>query len=649
MMRFRFPGFWLSALVCALFVPGWGDSIGSAQAPAKTVLALHWGEEDFPANLNIDVAIRKTLTSNPDVPVYYFAEYLESETFPSESATLAFRDYLLHKFEAHHIDAVIASTTATLEFAVAHRAELFPDVPIIFSAGTVPESMRDVPGMTGITTDASFAPTVELALKLHPATKRLFVVGQTPTMKEYDDRLRTALSRFSSRVEIVYNQARTLPELLAAIKTLPPQTVIFFTRFVPEGNVGKIMYSDEVAHRMYEVSPAPIYASTDFYLGSGVVGGVMRNSATTGTRLAEIANRVLAGTRPEDIPIASAPLEPTFDWRQLQRWGISTSVLPVGSDVEFRVPSAWEAHRNVILGSGLIVTVQLLLIGGLLAQRAKRRRAENTIRASEASLRTSYERIRQLAGRLINAQEAARAGLARDLHDDICQQLVYISATINELKHSSGRVKEQQTQHAFIKLEKETNAIFDNIRRLSHELHPSTLQLLGLASTLKAHCKELEARHEVHVNLTTQGDLRQLHPDIAVCLYRIAQEALRNGMVHGRAQNFIVSISRSDDAVKLAVSDDGKGFVLDSARRSGSGLGLLSMEERAHAIGGDMAVVTAPGQGTTIRVTVPIMTAVEPESRADEPPSSAGRVSTRDVPDVVEGYRRVPPRRSATN
>jgi len=648
-MRFHLSGFCLPFLVIALFGPGWRTSSVSAQVPAKNVLALHWGEEDFPANLNIDVAIRKTLTANPEVPVYYFAEYLESETFPSDAATLAFRDYLQHKFQAHRIDLVLATTTATLEFAVEHRAELFPDVPIVFSAGAVPESMRGVPGMTGLTSDVSFAPTVELALKLHPRTTRLFVVGQTPTMSGYDERLRTALNRFSPQVEIVYNQERTLPGLLAAIKKLPPQTVIFFTRFVPEGDVGKIMYSDEVARRMYEISPVPIYSSTDFYLGSGVVGGVMRNSSSTGVRVAEIANRVLAGTRPEDIPVEAVPMVPTFDWRQLQRWGISTSLLPVGSDVEFRVPSAWEAHRDVILGSGVIVTVQLLLIGGLLAQRVKRRSAENAIRASEASLRTSYERIRQLAGRLINAQEAARAGLARDLHDDICQQLVYISATINELKHSSGRVKDQQTQHAFIKLEKETNAIFDNIRRLSHELHPSTLQLLGLASTLKAHCKELEARQDVHVNLTTQGDLRQLHPDIAVCLYRIAQEALRNGMVHGRARNFIVSISRSDEAVKLAVSDDGKGFVLDSARRTGSGLGLLSMEERAHAIGGDMAVVTAPGQGTTIRVTVPLMTAVEPQPRADERPSPAGSVSTRDVPDAAEGYRQVPPRRSATN
>ena len=145
----------------------------------------------------------------------------------------------------------------------------------------------------------------------------------------------------------------------------------------------------------------------------------------------------------------------------------------------------------------------------------------------------------------------------------------------------------------------------DGVRRLSHDLHPPSLRLLGLGSALEAHCIEVEKRHDVQVRFKTEGDLGRLHPDVALCLFRIAQEALRNGAVHGNARRLGVSLARIGDHVELTVTDDGWGFDLEAARREGSGLGLVSMEERAHVVGGDLQIITRPGQGTTIRVRIP--------------------------------------------
>ena len=346
---------------------------------------------------------------------------------------------------------------------------------------------------------------------------------------------------------------------------------------------------------MAGASSVPIYGVTDLYLGSGIVGGMMRGSHATGTRLGQIARQILDGTPPEDIPIERVPVVATFDWRQLQRWGIDPSLVPAGADVRFRQPTVWESYRWYIIGTLLVVAAQLVLIAGLQTQITRRR-------GVEATLRTSYERIRHLAGRLISAQESARAGIAQDLHDDVCQRLVFVSMAVSGLKNASGDIQATGTQQAFANLEQDTNGLFDRLRLLSHDLHPATLRVLGLTPALKAHCIEVEKRHDVHVRFRTDGDLGRLHPDVALCLFRIAQESLRNGVVHGRARHLEVSLARSGGQVELSITDDGAGFDLDAASRNGSGLGLVSMEERAHLVGADVHIVSEPGRGTTVRV-----------------------------------------------
>jgi signal transduction histidine kinase len=570
------------------------------------VLTIHWGPEDFPGTSVLDAAIRKVLQSDEAAPVNYYAEYLESEILPAAAASLALHDYIRQKLAGRRIDVVVANTTPALEFALRYREDLFPGAPIVFVAGPLPDGMRNrrAAGVTGIVSDIAFAETLEIALNLHPSVRRVFVVAQAPTAAGYTERVRAALLQFSERVQLTYVREKTVPGLLAAVKAVPAHSLILYTRYTPEKGVS-VVYSDEIARLMAQVSGVPIYSTTDLYMGTGVVGGMMRTGRVTGTRIGEMVRQILNGTRPEDIPVESVPLVPTFDWRQVQKWGIDPSRLPPGSDIQFKTPTAWESYRGYIVGTIGVVVSQLLLIAGLLTQRARRHRAEETIRAREATLRASHERIRQMAGRIINAQEAARASIARDLHDDLCQKLVYVSMGVNGLKSSSGHIQDAQTQEAFSELERDTLGVFDGIRRLSHDLHPATLRLLGLGPALKAHCLEVEKRQDVKVSFKTEGDPGHLHPDVAVCFFRIAQESIRNGLAHGQAREFAVSLARSGEHVELTVTDNGRGFDLEAVRRGGRGLGLVSMEERAHVIGGDVQIVTGPGKGTTIRVRGP--------------------------------------------
>jgi signal transduction histidine kinase len=599
------PRLWV---IVAATVFGWLSVCPAAsgqQAPVRTVLAIYLGEEEFPTNPVLDRAIREALTSRSDIRVDYFSEFLETERFSAALGSETLRDYIRSKYRARRIDLVIAMTDQVLQFVLDHREELFPDAPIVFTGlGLPPETTRLAGrGITGVRVSNAYGATLKLALDLHPSTEQVFVVAHSPNERSVEI-VRAELSGFSRQVRLTFIDEGTVPRLLAAVRAVPQRSLILYI-WHAQDEPGNVKYSDEFARLVAQAAAVPVYGTSDFYVGSGIVGGVMRETSETGSRAGEIALQVLRGTRAQDIPIENARVVPTFDWRQILRWRIDSSRLPPESDIRFKTPTAWESYRWYIVGTLVVVAAQLLLIAGLLTERASRRRAEAAIRRSEASLRTSYERIRHMAGRLINAQEAARADIARDLHDDVCQQLVYVSMGVSTLKNSSGDIQGAQTQQAFSELERDTLGTFEGIRRLSHDLHPASLRLLGLAPALKTHCAEVGKRHNVEVAFKS-ADLGDLHPDIAVCFFRIAQESLRNGVIHGEAKRFDVSLARFGKHIEMTVTDDGRGFDLEAVHQNGGGLGLVSMEERAHVVGGGVQIITGVGQGTTIRVRGPV-------------------------------------------
>src|SRR5262245_24293309 len=359
----------------ALVAPAWICPAASAQPrSSRTVLAVHWSSEDYPSTPIVDAAIRKVLLSRDDAPVDYFTEYLESDRFPQEDATLAFRDYLRRKYRGRRIDAVLAITDPALQFVLQHRAELFPDAPVIVATSSAPDTTRAGAGLTGVAWRAADSETLELALNLHPSTERVFVVAQALT-GGYLAGVHAALSGFANRVELTYISERSVPRLIAAIEAVPPRSLILFIRYSQE-DPGNVLFPQEVVRMVAEAAPVPVYVSTDSHVGTGAVGGVVRQAAAIGTRVGEMAREVLDGRRAQDIPFEHVPALPVFDWRQVQRWGIDHSLLPRGSEILYRVPTAWELYRWYIVGALALVAVQGLTIAALVVQRSRRRDVE---------------------------------------------------------------------------------------------------------------------------------------------------------------------------------------------------------------------------------------------------------------------------------
>jgi signal transduction histidine kinase len=235
----------------------------------------------------------------------------------------------------------------------------------------------------------------------------------------------------------------------------------------------------------------------------------------------------------------------------------------------------------------------------------ERKRAEQRLRENEAALRSSYARIRDLAGQLITAQEAERARIARELHDDVNQQLAGVSIALSHVKrrlHDGGNatVEEELTR-----LQQRTIALADVIRGLSHALHPGVLQHAGLVAALEAHCAEVRSQHAILITLSVAAGLDAIPQDIALCLYRVTQEALRNVAAHAGACQVHVALSATADGLELSIIDDGPGFDLAAAQRRG-GLGLISLDERVRLFGGNVQITTQPQRGTEVRVRVPL-------------------------------------------
>ena len=284
---------------------------------------------------------------------------------------------------------------------------------------------------------------------------------------------------------------------------------------------------------------------------------------------------------------------------------ISDALLPAGSDVGFREVGVWGRYKAYILGTMAIVVLQTVLMTALVFQRARRRPAELAVREGASALRRSFEQNQDLAGRLINAQEKERRRIGRDLHDDLSQQLAGVAIMLSSLKRKLGIPDlASEIEQMVTTLQHRTAAAAETVRTLSHELHPGVLEHAGLVAALRGHCAEVEAHHEIKVAFSDGGIAPEtVSPDVALCLFRVTQEALNNALRHARARTILVRLTATIEHVELSIIDDGVGFA--PVERGRSGLGLRSIDERVRLNQGTVKVESRIGQGTTLWVVIP--------------------------------------------
>jgi PAS domain S-box-containing protein len=219
---------------------------------------------------------------------------------------------------------------------------------------------------------------------------------------------------------------------------------------------------------------------------------------------------------------------------------------------------------------------------------------------------TAAARI-ELGGRLIHAQEAERERIARELHDNINQRVALLANGLQEFEQATSANYDSLQKSQLQELWHLTNEISVDIQHVSHQLHPSKLHYLGLATAVRDLCREFSRQHKFELECVVRDLPQDLEETISLSLFRTVQESLHNVVKHSHARHVKVELTRQSSVVELRVSDDGIGFNPEQAREN-HGLGLISMRERLRSVGGEFFIWSAPSQGTQVKGTVPATT-----------------------------------------
>ncbi|HEY7403364.1 MAG TPA: PAS domain S-box protein [Candidatus Angelobacter sp.] len=236
-----------------------------------------------------------------------------------------------------------------------------------------------------------------------------------------------------------------------------------------------------------------------------------------------------------------------------------------------------------------------LRIVGMIADITERKRAEEALAAAR--------------NKLIEAQEQERTRIARELHDDIGQRLTLLTLELEQLRRSSPGLPAEVLQR-LDELRNDAMEMGTDLQSLSHELHSSKLEYLGIAAVTQGFCREFAEKQKVEIDCKTRDLPVPLPPPVALCLFRILQEALHNSLKHSGVRHFEVRLWGAQDGAHLTVKDAGAGFDREEAR-AGRGLGLISMEERLKLLDGTLLIESQPNRGTTIHARVPLSSATD--------------------------------------
>jgi signal transduction histidine kinase len=566
----------------------------------KRILVLHPVRRDAPVSISMDGVYRQVLAEALGPQLDYYSEYLDEYRFSDPQYQSALREYLRSRYAGFRFDAIIAIASA-LKFVRAPHNELFPGTPIIYASG---RGTARSPWSTGVIYGLDTAGTVRLALALQPATRTIALVSGTSAVdRGIQQTAREQLRPFEETVAFRYLFGLPMADLERAIAQLPGDSIIFYLS-ISEDGAGQRLVPVEALDRLARHAPVPIYSLHELLIGRGIVGGRLLSGTTVARATAALALRVLAGETPDSIPVEEIDANLTqVDWRQLRRWHLDDALLPTGTDVLFREPTVWERYRRYLVGIALLIALQSLMIGALLLQRVRRREAERHAQGNAKALSRTNERLRDVAGRLISAQEAERTRIARDLHDDACQEVAGAAVDVYRLLQRAPDAPDDPHVGALSNVHARLVRVAESLRQLSHDLHPSVLQHVGLLGALQTHCGEVERQFDMQVALDAHEDAEPEDAGTALTLFRIAQEALGNAARHGQARRVTLTVQREGKELVLAVVDDGVGF--DTTVSHPQGLGLVSIRERVRLAHGTLAIRSAPHQGTRVEVRVP--------------------------------------------
>src|SRR5271166_262468 len=501
MLRGRSSGLLVLCVVVVLVA-----SIAMAHAPVrKDVLIINEVGLVHPASALVTEQVMSRLSADPRYQTEFYVESLDSPLFSSDTRQQDIEAGLLQKYENRKIDVIVAMGPAPILFLLHFSETFLPDVPIVFCGSTQVQAGNPklTSRFTGSWMAFDAAKTLEAARRLSPEVRNVVVVSGSSQFDKATLRLtKGSMDEHPVPLDFTYLTDLDMSSLLQRLRNLPQHTVVLYTSFFRDASGNQFVNASTALPLVSEAANAPVFGISDTYLGHGIVGGYVVSFAEQGRIAAQLAAEILDGRKPADIPIVDGPSLYVFDWKQLKRWDLSERRLPAGSIVLNREPTLWQRAKWILL-SGLAVILGLAALAGYLLYKQKQ-------------LNAAQQEQMRLSGMLINAQEDERRRLASELHDDFSQRLALLSLgleTAAEAIPGSPEVNRQLQE-----LMNSAGEIGADLHTLSHRLHSSTLERLGLASGVASFCKEFAAQQGTEVAFSHQNVPRFVAPEVALCL-----------------------------------------------------------------------------------------------------------------------------------
>jgi signal transduction histidine kinase len=575
-----------------------------AHAAPRRVLLLYSYEREF-SHFTFAKLFRPELTRGSSDAIEFVEVTLQtvrgSRNEPDEATLLNLRQLLGDR----RMDLVVPIGGPAASFAQHFKDRLFPGAPVLLAAvdQRFVEGSALGSGETAVMVHHDPPRMIESILRLLPDTKTVVVViGASGLEQFWLSELKRSFQPFEDRLTFVWTNQLTFADLLKRCGSLPPHSAILYGLLSLDAS-GAPQMEEQTLDALHASANAPLFGLHTSQFGHGIIGGPLLSIEDLSRDTAAVAVRLLNGESASHIGAQTlVPGAPTFDSRELHRWGISEARLEPGSVVRFREPAPWRRYEGIVAAVAAFVGTQAALVIALVVSVRRRRAPKASPDAWD--LGSAEAALARLTHRVMQAHEEERAWIASTLHDDVCQQLTGLKMRLHALGGTAGAGGNGDLRRRIEDLCDQFSDLERQILTLSDPLY-SRLNTLGLVASSRAFCQRLCAQHAIALDFRSERVPGAVRGPVRLALFRVLQEAMENAVTHARTRRIVVSLMGTGAEIELEVADEGIGFDPDRAIRAVA-VGLVAMRERLRPLGGTCAIESEPGAGTRVRAIVPV-------------------------------------------